>query len=146
MLDETVISRAIIETYMKKLTDNLSVDVAIVGAGPSGLVAGYYLARAGRKVAVFERALAVGGGMWGGGMGFNEIVVQEEGRTVLDDLGIPAMRYQDGYYTIDSFMPYRHWRYGRRRRELPCSISWGWKMWCSTMTGSPGSCSTGGRS
>ena len=67
MLDETVISRAIIETYMKKLTENLSVDVAIVGAGPSGLVAGYFLAKAGRKVAIYERALAVGGGMWGGG-------------------------------------------------------------------------------
>ena len=46
MLDETVISRAIIETYMKKLTDNLTVDVAIVGAGPSGLVG--VLSREGR--------------------------------------------------------------------------------------------------
>lgn len=102
MLDETVISRAIIETYMKKLTDNLSVDVAIVGAGPSGLVAGYFLAKAGRKVVIFERALAVGGGMWGGGMGFNEIVVQEEGKAVLDEFDLPAVRYVQGYYTLDS--------------------------------------------
>src|SRR5574344_1573299 len=64
MLDETIISRAIIETYMKKLISNLELDVAIVGAGPSGLVAGYYLAKAGKKVAAFERSLAVGGGMW----------------------------------------------------------------------------------
>lgn len=35
-------------------------------------------------------------------MGFNEIVVQEEGKTVLDELGIPAVRYEAGYYTLDS--------------------------------------------
>lgn len=36
--------------------------VAIIGSGPAGLTAGYYLARLGHKVTVFE-ALAVAGGM-----------------------------------------------------------------------------------
>ncbi|MDD5255249.1 MAG: ribose 1,5-bisphosphate isomerase, partial [Candidatus Omnitrophica bacterium] len=38
MLDEIKISRAIIESYKEKLLAALDVDVAIVGAGPAGLV------------------------------------------------------------------------------------------------------------
>ena len=36
---ETEISKAIIETYHKKLSDRLVNDVIIAGAGPSGMVA-----------------------------------------------------------------------------------------------------------
>lgn len=98
-LDERVISRAIIERYTKKLISHLDVDVAICGAGPSGLVAAYYLAKEGAKVAVLERNLSVGGGIWGGGMMLNEIVVQDAGKAVLDDLGVEARPYQDNYWT-----------------------------------------------
>jgi thiazole biosynthesis enzyme len=101
-LDERVISRAIIERYTEKLLSCVDVDVAICGAGPSGMVAAYYLARAGAKVAVFERKLSIGGGMWGGGMMFNEIVVQQEGKAILDELGIAAHPYMDGYFTVDA--------------------------------------------
>ena len=75
-LDEMTISQAILDRFWQKLRDNLSVDVAIVGAGPAGLVAAYALAKKGFKTAVFERRASVGGGIWGGGMMFNEIVVQ----------------------------------------------------------------------
>lgn len=102
MLNEVTISRAIITTYMEKLLSALELDVAIVGGGPSGLTAGYYLARAGKKVAMFEKKLSIGGGMWGGGMMFNEIVVQEEARHVLDELDIPVRPFEPGYYTVDS--------------------------------------------
>jgi len=101
-LDEIFISRAIIERYTEKLLDCLDLDVAVAGAGPSGLVASYYLAKAGRKVALFERKLSLGGGMWGGGMMFNEIVVQEEAKPILDEMGISARPFGDGYYTADS--------------------------------------------
>ncbi len=101
-LDEIVISRAIIERYTEKLIDCLELDVAVAGAGPAGLVAAYYLAEAGRKVAVFERKLSIGGGMWGGGMMFNEIVVQEEARPILEELGIATKPYRNDYYTADS--------------------------------------------
>ena len=102
MLDEIIISKAIITTYMHKLLDSLELDVAIVGAGPSGLVAGYYLAREGRRVALFEKKLSIGGGMWGGGMMFNEIVVQDEAREVLEEFDIVLKPYDTGYYTADS--------------------------------------------
>ena len=101
-LNDIVISRAIIETFSDKFVKHLKTDVAIAGAGPAGLVAGYYLARAGIRVSLFERKLSIGGGMWGGGMMFNEIVVQEKGRKILREFGIPVKKYRENYYTADS--------------------------------------------
>ena len=62
---EKRVSRGIISTYFDKLEKNLDLDVAIVGGGPSGIVAAYYLAKAGLRVALFDRKLSPGGGMWG---------------------------------------------------------------------------------
>ena len=101
-LDEKIITQAIIERYFQKLKDTLSVDVAVVGGGPSGLICSYFLAKKGVKVALFERKLSIGGGMWGGGMMFNEIVVQNEGKRLLDEFGIRSRSYKKGYYTADS--------------------------------------------
>ncbi len=101
-LDDVEVSRAIIVRYLEKLEYNLELDVAIAGAGPSGLAAAYYLAKAGVKVAVFERKLSVGGGMWGGGMMFNEIVVGDEGRSILDEFGISHRQWKNDYFTADS--------------------------------------------
>jgi len=102
MLKEIEISRAIIETYMNELLERLSLDVAIVGAGPSGMVAGYYLAKNGAKVAIFEKKLSIGGGIWGGAMGFNKIVVQEEAREILDEFGIDYRPFKNGLYVADA--------------------------------------------
>ena len=41
---ERNVSQGIISTYFTKLERNLDLDVAIVGGGPSGIVAAYYLA------------------------------------------------------------------------------------------------------
>ncbi len=101
-LDDVVISKAIMESFMEEFVDYTDIDVAIGGGGPAGLTAGYYLARAGLKVALFERKLSIGGGMWGGGMMFNKIVVQEESRRILDEFGIRSTRYEDDYYVADS--------------------------------------------
>lgn len=99
---EQIVSAGIVDSYFNKLKENLSVDVAIVGGGPSGIVASYYLAVNGFKVAVYERKLAPGGGMWGGAMMFNEIMVQKEALHVLDDFKISYKQFQDDYYTLDS--------------------------------------------
>ncbi len=101
-MDEVTISKAIVESYFKELLAATELDVAIAGAGPSGMTAGYYLAKAGAKVAIFERRLSVGGGMWGGGMMFNRIVVQGEAKGILDELGIGSKEYQPGYYVVDA--------------------------------------------
>ena len=39
---ERNVSQGIISTYFNKLERNLDLDVAIVGGGPSGIVAAYY--------------------------------------------------------------------------------------------------------
>jgi len=101
-LNEVVITKAIIDRYYAKLMNNLETDVAIVGGGPSGLVAGYFLAKAGKRVVMYERKLSIGGGMWGGGMLFNEIVVQEAGVRILEEFGVRCNKYQENYYTSDS--------------------------------------------
>lgn len=101
-MDEVIISKAIAESYLKDLLAYTELDVAIAGAGPSGMVAGYYLAKNKVKVAIFERKLSVGGGMWGGGMMFNRIVIQGEAKGILDELDIPAEQYQKGYFVADA--------------------------------------------
>lgn len=99
---EQIVSAGIVDSYFNKLKENLSVDVAIGGGGPSGIVASYYLAKKGFKVALFERKLAPGGGMWGGAMMFNEIVIQKEALPVLDEFNIAYKHYEEDYYTLDS--------------------------------------------
>ncbi len=103
-LDELVITRAIMESYMDKFLGSLDSDVAIVGAGPAGLVCAYYLARGGARVAVYERKLSIGGGIWGGGAMFNQVVVQEEARGILDDMEVSYRPYErgEGYYVVDA--------------------------------------------
>ncbi|MCD6468685.1 MAG: thiazole biosynthesis protein, partial [Thermoplasmata archaeon] len=74
----------------------------IAGAGPSGLVAAKYLADAGKKVALFERKLSTGGGIWGGGMTFPVIVIQEESKGILEDAGVKVVDEGEGYFSADS--------------------------------------------
>ena len=101
-IDDLTISRSIIESYIEKLLGSLSVDVALVGAGPSNLIAGYYLAKEGLKAVIFESKLAPGGGMWGGGMMFNEIDIQDDAIHIIEEMGIAYHPKGDGYYIMDS--------------------------------------------
>ncbi len=102
MIEENIISQAIIDEYLKQLRESLKIDVAIVGSGPSGLVAAYYLAKKGYSVSVIERKLSVGGGMWGGGMMFNKIVVQDDAIPILEEFKIDYKRYRENYNICDS--------------------------------------------
>jgi thiamine thiazole synthase len=99
---ETQVSKGIINTYFEKLQSNLDLDVAIVGGGPSGIVAAYYMAKAGLKVALFDRKLSPGGGMWGGAMMFNQVVIQKEAMDIIKDFDINSTPFNDNLFTIDS--------------------------------------------
>jgi len=101
-MDEVIISKAITENYIKDLLKAMELDVAIVGAGPAGMVAAYYLAKGEVNTAIFERKLSIGGGIWGGGMMFNKIVVQDEGKEILDEFAITTTKYQEGYYVANA--------------------------------------------
>jgi|SRR6056297_777882 len=101
-LEEIVISEAIMSEYYQKFISCLQLDVALVGAGPSGMTAAWKLAEQGFKTAIFERKLSIGGGMWGGGMTWNFIVVQDESKHILEQAGIPVKEYKKGYYTADA--------------------------------------------
>ena len=101
-LDEVTISKAIIEDFNKDLLNFLEVDVAIGGAGPAGLTAAFYLAKNGVKTVIFERSLRTGGGMPGGGMMFNKIVVQKAATEILKEMGINYSKYKENYYVADS--------------------------------------------
>ena len=92
-LDEVIITRAIFDEYSKTFLDYIDIDVALVGGGPANLVAAKYLAEEGVKVAIYEKKVSLEGGMWGGGMMFPRIVVQEEARSILDDFGIRCKEY-----------------------------------------------------
>ncbi|RUM87641.1 MAG: ribose 1,5-bisphosphate isomerase, partial [Thermodesulfatator sp.] len=58
-----------------------------------------------------ERKLSIGGGMWGGGMMFNEIVVQEEGARILREVGVEVRPWKEGYYIADAV-------------ECVCGLGW----------------------
>jgi len=101
-IDDIVVSKLIFDRFAEKFKDSMEVDVAIAGAGPSGLVAAKYLADAGKKVALFERKLSTGGGIWGGGMTFPVIVIQEESKGILEDAGVKVVDEGEGYFSADS--------------------------------------------
>ena len=101
-IDEIKVTRKIVERFAEEFLNNLDVDVVIAGAGPASLTAARYLAKAGLKVTIFERKLTPGGGMWGGGMTFPVIVVQEASKHLLDEIGVKLTDAGEGYYTADS--------------------------------------------
>jgi sulfide-dependent adenosine diphosphate thiazole synthase len=98
---DTDVSQAILTAYHSKFSMALHSDVVIVGAGPSGLVAAWRLAEASRRVVVIEKRLSPGGGIWGGSLGMNEVVVQSEALGVLAEAGV--RHKADGHlYTADA--------------------------------------------
>ncbi len=102
MIDDVKVTECIVDRYFEEFSDNTEVDVAIAGAGPAGLVAGRYLAERGHQVVIFERKLSPGGGMWGGGMGYPVVVLQESSVEEIKKVGVEVEDAGNGYYTADS--------------------------------------------
>lgn len=101
-LSEVLITKAITTSFFQDFNACLSLDVAVAGAGPAGLTAARSLARAGYKVAVFERNLYIGGGIWGGGMLFPRLVFQREVKQILEEVGLELESTAPGYYVADA--------------------------------------------
>lgn len=101
-VEERDITRAIIREYHQQLDSAVESDVIIAGAGPSGLVAGRYLALRGFKVTLLERNNYLGGGMWIGGYLMNKVTMRAPAQTILDELAIPYKEYSPGLFVADS--------------------------------------------
>ncbi len=99
---EREVTSSIINSYFRSLESHLSNDLVVVGSGPSGLICSALVARSGKKVAVFDNKNAPGGGIWGGGMLFNRVVVQENVRHILDDFSINYTPIDDSLLDVDS--------------------------------------------
>jgi len=100
MIRDIDITRLIVEEFHQQFLDSIEIDVAIVGAGPSGLTAARYLAERGKKVVIFERKISPGGGMWGGGIGYPVIVIKQ-GHEILEEVGVKCIK-KDDYWIANS--------------------------------------------
>ena len=98
---EKDITRAIVTEFAKQFNEYVESDCIIIGGGPSGLMAGRNLCRAGKKVLIVERNNYLGGGFWIGGYLMNKITVRRPGDRVLDELGIPYYAVSDGLFVAD---------------------------------------------
>lgn len=109
-LDESLITSLIVQRSSEELVEYAeNSDVIVVGAGPAGLSAAYFLAKKGFKVLVLERRISYGGGINGGGNLFHKIVYEElevEGFNsikIAKELGLELEESEaEGIYLIDA--------------------------------------------
>ncbi len=99
---EKEITRAIVAEFAKQFNEYVESDCIIVGAGPSGLIAGRDLARAGKKVFLIERNNYLGGGFWSGGYFMNKLTVRHPGERILDEIGVPYVEVSPGLVVADA--------------------------------------------
>lgn len=101
-VEEEEITRAIVQKAMEDWMNFTETDVVVVGAGPSGLTAARFLAKAGLKTVLFERRLSFGGGIGGGGMQFHKVVVQTPADKILRDVGCKLEPLKKGLFILDA--------------------------------------------
>lgn len=98
---EKDITRAIVSEFAEQFQEYVESDCIIIGGGPSGLMAGRNLARAGKKVLIVERNNYIGGGFWIGGYLMNKVTIRHPAERVLDELGIPYKEVVKGLLVAD---------------------------------------------
>jgi len=98
---EKEVTRAIVGEFAREFMEYVESDVVIVGAGPSGLMAGRDIAAAGHRVLIIERNNYLGGGFWIGGYLMNKVTVRSPGEKVLAELGVPCKEVTRGLFVAD---------------------------------------------
>lgn len=98
---EKEVTRAIVSEFAKQFEEYVESDCVIIGAGPSGLVAGRNLAAAGKKVLIVERNNYLGGGFWIGGYLMNKVTFRRPADRILDELGVPYKEISPGLLIAD---------------------------------------------
>lgn len=99
---EKDVTRAIVRGFLQQLDDYADSDVIVIGAGPSGLIAGKELAASGLKVLIVERNNYLGGGFWVGGYFMNKLTVRAPAQEVFDSLSIPYLKASEGLFIADA--------------------------------------------
>jgi len=100
-VSEAQISRAIVSEFSRWFEDYIISDVIVVGGGPSGLIAARDLAKEGFKTLVIESNNYLGGGFWIGGYLMNTLTFRAPAQKMLDELGIPYKKADEGLFTAD---------------------------------------------
>lgn len=95
---EKDVTRAIIREYFEMFDDAVESDVVIIGAGPSGLMAGAELAGAGLKTVIIEANNYLGGGFWVGGCFFNKVTFRSPSHEIMNKLGVPLKKISEDLY------------------------------------------------
>jgi len=99
--DEKEIARAIVSEFARQFEEYVESDCIIVGAGPSGLMAGRMLAEQGVKTIIIERNNYLGGGFGIGGYLMNKLTIRRPGQEVLDELGVPYVEAGQNLFVTD---------------------------------------------
>jgi len=95
---ESQVTNAIISEFAKGMSEFTSMDVVIIGGGPSGLICGRDLASKGVRTLIIERNNYLGGGFWIGGFLMNTITIRSPAEKVLDEIGVPYQEFSDGLF------------------------------------------------
>jgi thiamine thiazole synthase len=101
LVEEKDITRAIVAEFAKQFHEYVESDCIIIGGGPSGLIAGRNLAKAGKKVLIIEQNKYLGGGFWIGGYLMNKVTGRHPGERILDELDIPYKAVKEGLFVAD---------------------------------------------
>lgn len=100
-VSEKDVTRAIVGGFTREFEKFVESDVIVIGGGPAGLMAGRELAEQEKKVLIVERNNYLGGGFWIGGYLMNKITVRHPGEEVLEEIGVPYEKANEGLFVAD---------------------------------------------